>query len=354
MEEKQINIPKKPRNHAFDLLCGICIIRMILLHITNMCGLGANEVWTQIMHWSFYFMSFFFFKAGYFNKTMEGDSWTFIQKKAKQLLVPYVVWGGVGCLVWFFFVVFFLPSNNSMVKEMTVSHLWTTSSFWGNVPTWFLLSFFTAYVVMHLMRKCPPLSIPVGKRTLAIKLHYVTLAFPLVSYWLYQQGNPLWFSMSNVFWGLFLFFLGKVWRVIFARLRASRMIILSSFMLIVFCILNVIDEGEYTMSTNTWTGSFPLTFIKIVCSICGLSGLLLSINPPRIPALNYIGEHSMVFFVLHYPILVFYKMVRVTNTHTIKGYWDDWIILVVLTFVFCTWLVPYVERVPWLSGRKKK
>lgn len=349
-----VELKKKPRNHAFDLLCGICIIRMILLHITNMCGLGDNAVWTEVMHWSFYFMSFFFFKAGYFNKTLEGGSWFFIKKKAKQLLVPYFVWGGIGCLVWFFFVWIILPKNNSMVKDMSISHLWTTSEFWGNAPTWFLLSFFSAYVLMHFMRKCPSLRVKVGaKRIVHIKLHYLTLLFPLVSYWLYKEGNPLWFSLNNVFWGLFLFTLGKIWRLLIARFRRSRIFILSCIMVVAFCVLNYIDRGEYTMSSNTWTGSFPITFIKIVCSICGLSGVLLTLRTPRIPILCYIGQHSMVFFVLHYPVLVLYKMIRASNTHTMKGYWDDWIILIILTFAFCSWLVPYVERVSWLSGRKK-
>ena len=29
------------------------------------------------------------------------------------------------------------------------------------------------------------------------------------------------------------------------------------------------------------------------------------------------------------------------------------IILTLLSFVFCFWIVPFVERVPWLSGRFK-
>ena len=343
----------KQRNHAFDFLCGICIIRMILLHITNMCNLGGYDTWTHIMHWTFYFMSFFFFKAGYFNKTVEGSSVDFIKKKAKQLLVPYFVWGSIGCIVWFFFVVFFLPKDNSMVKEMTISHLWTTSSFWGNVPTWFLLSFFTSYVVMHLLRKCPPLTLSMGGRSIPLKLHYLTLFFPLISYWMYKHDNPMWFSLNNVFWGIFLFFLGKAWRTIIARLHTERTILLSAFMTVAFCILNIVDAGEYTMSTNTWDGSFSITFAKVILSICGVSGLLLSIHMPRVPFINYIGQHSMVFFVLHYPILVLYKMIRVSNAHSMKGHWDDWFILVILTFAFCTWLVPYVERIPWLSGRKK-
>lgn len=343
----------KQRNHAFDFLCGICIIRMILLHVTGMCMLKENEVWMTIMHWSFYFMSFFFFKAGYFNKTVDGNSMEFVKKKAHQLLLPYVSWGLIGCVVFFFFALFILPSNNTMVSSISINHLWKTSEFWGNGPTWFLFSFFTAYISMHFIEKCPSVAFPVTpKRSFRLKLHWVALVFPLVSYWLYTKGNPLYYSLNNVFWGIFLFFLGRVWRVAIERLRPKKMIVLSVLMLVVFCVLNYIDAGEYTMSSNKWEGNFPITFTKIILSICGLSGLLLSFRMPRIPVINYIGQHSMVYFVAHYPILMFYKMLRSSFVRTTKGHWDDWIIMVILVFVICTWLVPMVERIPWLSGRK--
>ena len=51
----------KERNHAFDLLCGICIVRMVTLHIMTMCGKNDASWWVEIMYWSYFFMSFFFF-----------------------------------------------------------------------------------------------------------------------------------------------------------------------------------------------------------------------------------------------------------------------------------------------------
>ena len=62
----------------------------------------------------------------------------------------------------------------------------------------------------------------------------------------------------------------------------------------------------------------------------------------------------MVFFVAHYPILMFYKIVRSANVHTLRGHWDDYIILLFFLFGICFLLIPYVEKVPWLSGRWKK
>ena len=108
------------------------------------------------------------------------------------------------------------------------------------------------------------------------------------------------------------------------------------------------------MSSNAWNGNFFICFPKIMLSICGLSGLFLSVHVPRIPVFNYIGQHSMVYFVSHFPLLTFYHMLRMTFVRTLRGHWDDWIILIVFIFAFCTWIVPYVERVPWLSGRFPK
>jgi peptidoglycan/LPS O-acetylase OafA/YrhL len=151
-----------------------------------------------------------------------------------------------------------------------------------------------------------------------------------------------------------MFFLVRVWRVAIERLRPRKMIVLSSLMIVAFIVLNIIDSSEYTMSSNEWEGNFPILFAKLILSSCGLSGLFLSFHFPRVPIINYIGQHSMVFFVAHYPIITFYKMLRSAFVHTLNGKIDDLIIMSILTFVLCAWLVPYVERIPWLSGRFQK
>ena len=143
----------KNRNHAFDFLCGICIIRMIMLHITGACSFQTEEWWTTIMWWTYFFMSFFFFKAGYFNKTVSGKSWEYCKDKFKRLMIPYFVWGAIGNAIYFFFAWFILDEKNAMVKEICWEHIWNTSSFYGNIPCWFLFSFFVAYIGMHFLQK---------------------------------------------------------------------------------------------------------------------------------------------------------------------------------------------------------
>ena len=350
------------RNHTFDFLCGICIIRMMMLHITNSCGFGNEPWWTPIMDWSYYFMSFFFFKAGYFNKTVAGDSRAFCKKKFRQLIIPYLTWGLIGNAIYFFFVWFILDPRNAFVKQVKLSHLWESSQFYGNIPCWFLFSFFIAYIVAHFIAKLPPLlRIPIPKHlqwnhrtVLNIKLHWLILTFPFLSYWCYTQDNPLWFNLDNVFIGIYLFYLGRLWHFLMEKLKPRRVIILSTLFILAFIYLNATQGGKYTMSDNLWTGNPHIVTLNITLILCGLSGLLISLHLPRIPIINYIGQHSMVFFVAHHPILMFYKLTRSANVHTLRGHWDDYTILTFILFSLCFLLIPHVERIPFLSGREKK
>ena len=349
----------KQRNHTFDLLCGICIVRMIMLHITNSCGFGNESWWTPVMNWSYYFMSFFFFKAGYFNKTVAGDSKAFCKKKFKQLMIPYFVWGLIGNAIYFFFVWFILDPKNVFVKQVEISHLWKSSQFYGNIPCWFLFSFFIAYIVAHFIAKVPPLlRIPIPKsmqwnhRTvLNIKIHWLILVFPLISYYCWTKGNPLWFGLDNVFIGIYLFYLGRLWHFAMEKLKGTGILLISILFLFTFILLNATFGGKYTMVDNIWEGNPYIVITNITLVLCGLSGLLISINIPRIPVLGYIGEHSMVFFVAHYPIMFLYKLIRSANVKTLRGHWDDYTILILVIFSICFLLIPYVEKVPWLSGR---
>lgn len=345
----------KNRNHAFDLLCGICIIRMITLHVTNACGFGTADWWTPVMQWTYFFMSFFFFKAGYFNKTVSGNTKAYLADKAKRLLIPYLTWGIIGNCIYFFFVIFILSPQNTLSTQVKISHLWESSQFYGNAPCWFLFSFFIAYIVAHLISKVPPLFHVtfLGKKR-NFKIHWFIFLTPFVSYGLHTQGNPLWLGLDNVFIGIFLFYLGRVWHFAIEKMGENITLGVSGVLLSIFICLNGIYGGSYSMAENLWQGHPLIVTANITLALCGLSGILLSIRLPRIPVINYIGEHSMVFFVAHYPLLMLYKMIRSANVKTLRNHWDDYTILLLILFGVCFLLVPHIEKVPWLSGRWKK
>ena len=331
----------KERNHAFDLLCGLCIVRMVSLHIMGFCGQSDEQWWQHVMMWTYFFMSFFFFKAGYFNHGVDGDTRQYLAEKTKRLFVPYLTAGWIGMIIYFAFMPYLIERYNHPIETLEWSHLWENSGFYGNRPTWFLFSFFMTYVAVHFIEKVR-------------WLHWAVVAFPIVSYSLYTMGNPLWMSMDNVFMGIFFFYLGKAWHEVMKRLPANRTMLLSVVLTVGFVAMNCMWKGDYTMSDNTFTGSFPTMMLKTVLAMCGISGLLLSLRIPRLPWICYIGEHSMVYFISHYPLIYIYKFTHLSFGRSIYGKPEEVLILIPVVFCVCSWLVPYVEAVPWLSGRYNK
>ena len=186
----------KERNHAFDILCGICIIRMVTLHIMAFCGKENVDWWQEVMQWSYFFMSFFFFKAGYFNKGTGANYKEYFIDRCKRLLIPYLSAGCIGAAVYFAFYPTLSVKYKGWVEPLQADHIWTNSSFYGNGPVWFLFSFFCVYILVHYIEKVK-------------HLHWITVTFPLLSYLLWTWGNPLWISANNVFIATFFFYLGR-------------------------------------------------------------------------------------------------------------------------------------------------
>ena len=246
------------------------------------------------------------------------------------------------------FLPFEIQRYHHPIETMEWSHLWRTSAFWGNEPVWFLFSFFSAYVLVHFIKKIHIV------KPISVFQTVVILLCPWLSYWLWTKGNPLPMSLSNVFMGVFFFNMGRTWHWILDRMGRTWSLTLCSLMCMAFVALNVLWHGEYVMSTNRFEGEPLAAFVNTFIILLGLSGLLLKLPLPRVPVINYIGQHSMVYFVMHYPLLQFYRFMHICFGHSIYGHYDDFIILLLVVFSICTWMVPYVESVPWLSGRFKK
>jgi hypothetical protein len=154
--------------------------------------------------------------------------------------------------------------------------------------------------------------------------------------------------------GAFFFYLGRGWHYVLEHIDRKVAIGVCLLMIVAFCVSNVMWHGEYVMSTNRFEGHPLAAFVNTIIILLGLSGLFIKLPLGRVPVINYIGQHSMVYFVCHYPILQFYRFTHICFGRSIYGRYDDLIILLVFVLCICTWLVPYVEGVPWLSGRFKK
>ena len=328
----------KKRNHAFDLLCGLCILRMVTLHVVCQTSLRQADWWKLIMEWSFYLMSFFFFKAGYFNKGVQGNSRAYCWDKFHRLMIPYFSWAAISAGVCLFFMLTFPGKFPGTEQSFNNFRVLVGGFTWGNSPLWFLPCFFASYIIVHFIEKVR-------------HLHLIIILFPLLSYWLYKQGNPLYFMMDNVFCGAFFFYLGKLWHKTLDWVGDRKGLILSIVLVIAFVCVNIYLHGEYEMKTNTFVGPFWRVMLNTMLALTGLSGILLTINIRRIPGICYIGEHSMVYYIGHYPLIMCYVYISMLLEHNIKKSIPDMLVMTILVFIICTLLVPYIEKVFWLSGK---
>ena len=320
-----------------------------MLHAISMCGYKHEFWFEKTMAWSFFFMSFFFFKAGYFNKGVKSPTWPYLKDRVRRLLVPYFTWGAIGSAVFFSYLLLWPDCFKKYYRMLTWHHLWDDSHFWGNPPVWFLFSFFMCYVLVHLTAKVSTLA----PRHLPLT-PLIAIICPFVSYSLWKEHNPLWMSLNNVFMGMFFFYLGRSWHWLQQRVPRSWLIVLSVVLIAVFIYGNKHWHGQYDMSLNKFMGRPWGAGINTVCALVGISGLLLSLPMRRVPIFGHIGEHSMVYFVAHYPLLYIYAFTHMVFRHTVAYHWEDFILMLLFVFITCTWLVPFVEKNAYLSGRYQK
>ncbi|MBO7472278.1 MAG: hypothetical protein J6T78_10535, partial [Bacteroidaceae bacterium] len=257
---------------------------------------------------------------------------------SKRLLVPYLMSGIIGAIVYFSFYFPLVDRYKKFVEPLEWNHIWMKSGFYGNSPIWFLFSFFTVYMMVRYIDKVKYLC-------------WLTIAFPALSYWAYKTGNNVPMSLGNVFIACYFFYLGRLWRWVMQRFSREQVMAASWLMVAAFVVLGIVAPGTYNMSQNLFTGNALMAVVNATLVLCGLAGVLLTLQVPRIPLLCFIGEHSMVFFISHYPMLYFYKFMHLSYGRSIYGKVDDVLILIPVIFCICAWLVPYIERVPWLSGR---
>lgn len=335
---KVVRIGGGQRNHAFDILCGLCILRMVTLHVVCQTALRQTDWWRAIMEWSFYLMSFFFFKAGYFNKGVQGDSRTYCWDKFRKLMIPYFSWAAISACICLFFMLAFPGKFPGTEQSFQHYNILVGGLTWGNGPLWFLPCFFTAYIIVHFIEKVRHLNL-------------IILFFPLLSYWLFRQGNPLYFMMDNVFCGAFFFYLGKVWHIVLDKMGNRKGLMASIVLASAFVGVNIYLHGEYEMKTNTFTGPFWRVMVNTMLALTGLSGVLLTTHVRRLPGICYIGEHSMVYYIGHFPLIMCYVYLSILMEHNIKKSVPDMIVMTVLVIAVCTMLVPFIEKVFWLSGK---
>lgn len=247
-----------------------------------------------LSHLFFYFMPWFFFKAGQFYKPKPLKE--VVKDSYKRLLVPFCVFSFLGHLLYCLCLYLKGDSNIIHYTLSFIKAILFSGASQGNQPIWFLLSLFIVRIVYSYItaRKVPAHIIAILALTISCLLHEL---IPYLSTPDEGFGIPLYFLNSTS--GIFFYAMG----VILRNKQYSGGVILSSvFIYITIALLDFSVVGF--RSDNLMKGHYLVYKIDSIAGIVIINSLLkLFSRLYKMPILSYIGRNSMYFLILHYPLM---------------------------------------------------
>lgn len=263
-----------------DIIAGILIIFMVIHHV-----FPSSFVDLLLSRLFFFYMPWFFFKAGMFFNPQKTILSTF-ENSVKRLLIPYILFLFVGQMV----LAFQLYSKNELhinFLTSTIIEVLSTGSALGNGPLWFLMSLFFVRMVFSIL----------GRQFSSILI--LTLLSIFLSWAIYASSFELPLYIGNVclgsfFWGLGYLFKNIQYRTIFIIFCTFGYIVTIS----VFPIL-----GSFVQNTSD---NYFWWIIASFMAIITYNGLFRMANI-NIKLLSFCGKHSLEILVTHIPFLKLFR-----------------------------------------------
>lgn len=277
MNKTENNAPL--RMTGIDAVAGIMILDMILLH----CYSFPFQIYLS------FFMPWFFFKSGMFFKHESVKDC--VQKSAKKLLYPYVTFSIVGCILYFISILLKGDYDWTHYTIDPVKELFEKGALPGNLPLWFLLTFFLVRVIFSFAEN-------------NTKYPFV-VAIPafIVAYLLYINDNPLPRYFGNVSTGLVFYSLGYILR---DKQNLPFVWIISIVVYLLFAILGV---SYVDMFPNTlMKGDYLLWFVFSIAGCITFNTIFEKI-PYKSKILTWVGKNSMIIYATHFLVIDIYYIV---------------------------------------------
>jgi fucose 4-O-acetylase-like acetyltransferase len=291
------------RQKNLDLISGLFMIQIITMHIFQFAGKYQNDIFTIIMHISFFFMPWFYFKSGFFLKSVKRIDRNYILDKSKKILIPFISFTIIGFIIALPFEIY--EAKRPIWKiflSLPYSILWLGNGGAGNLPIWFLLSLFFAFFTYILLDK--------------LKFKWLIVLFPIFGYLIlfYQIKLPL--GLNNLFLAVFFIYIGNIFiKIEHAKYNKYTLpiAIIVYFVTQYYC-FSSLDFRTHEMITGNY-------FVYVISSISGLVLIYyLAKLVNSIPPINYIGKNSLIYFIAHWPIIILANNLLKFSSIYITGY----------------------------------
>lgn len=328
------------RERYLDVVCGIMVIWMILGHAIAYCGLKDSFLYTFPHRFLPFFMPWFFFKSGMFY--VQRTEKQVVMGVVRRLLVPYLTFI-IGTYI--IFDLYPIPKDglwNSLFQYMTP--IIQTGAPAGNIALWFLLSLFFVRVLSNqlIVFGIKPFVVCIVLAVGMVLLHHVKQQ----AAWI-QLAEPRY--LYNTLVGL-LFYSAGAWlkqrqferRVMFVSL-GIHLVIVIFFFSFVDMFPNELQDGYYSLwIVSSITGCIVINNLFRYCC-----------KANNFPLLQYVGENSMTFFLVHFWVL------NVASSLFSKMGFDNSYLRLLFLLIACVFSLPIVNgllrknNLRWMIGEKK-
>lgn len=276
------------RNDAIDSVAGLLIIYMVFTHIMQIFGFADLKVYAILQNCLYFFMPWFFFKAGMFYR--KDDNKVAIKKSIKRLIKPFIFYSLIGHL--FYCIIYICKYGSiSLITIFPVDALLKYGSIEGNLPLWFLLSLFICRIILNYL-----VNLGIKNYTIAILiliiiciLHFVRIKYP--------------FYISNSMTGLLFMCMGNMYVQNKKYTNSSLLLLTCAFIYI----CSLFYPSFVDMRSNTLIyGSYYLWLLYSVSGVILINGIGGNFILRKI-RLNVVGYYSMEIYCIHWIVLILLK-----------------------------------------------
>ena len=322
----------KERNHKIDLLRGIAILLVVLGHITR-----TNTLHDYI--WSFHIPLFFFISGYLYNPLKFASFETFIRKKTKGLIIPYLIFGGITFFYWLLVESKFRASDLNPVSQLFGLFYGTRYGHYldFNGPLWFIPCLFSMTIIYYFIGKRNKLIGFIGCMTLFV---IGVLCSDYIS-WL-PFGLCAAFIGIIFYWGGQLLHCHHTEYVRFEKFVSNHKPIIVSLTLSLIALQVVLTPYSEANLARFETGN---PFIYVSLAFLGIIIywiIAVIINQSNL--LEWLGRNSLVIFAFHGP--VYRALIFVTYYFTHLGVVDirqDILLCVLISILTILCLIPLIQ-----------
>ena len=319
----------------YDALCGVMLLFMMHHHLCGMCGIEESAIHMLPYKFLYFYIAYFFFKAGVFFQPKKTIKEVCIQS-FKRLLIPYIVFGIIG-YIWFGANSLGLSAHEWKYWWWPIHQILAIGRVEGNGPLWFLLSLFFVRVIFQMTQ---------NKRWAQIVLIVCCVVVSFLGN--YFSIRPR--TISNVAMGTVFYGLG-------AMLHDVQYIKWVGISSVCVWILSYILMGlggwqliDFSFNT-TVLGYHPIWLFN--CILACVSVDYIFRNMPIARIFSWLGKNSMTFLCVHalvYEGLYTYwlSQANLSPYSSLTIYWC--MILFICGILTCVFKYKYIY---WMIGENK-